>query len=76
MGAALCLLALIIFLLAQAHRGYFASVLATSSFKESPHAALTQLTTHIVLFKFKDNVASVDLKDVKDLASKATYITV
>ncbi|KAK7181564.1 hypothetical protein DPSP01_008962 [Paraphaeosphaeria sporulosa] len=64
MGAALCLLVLIIFLLAQAHEGSFASILATSSLKKSPQAALTQLTTHIVLFKFKDGVAPADLKDV------------
>ncbi|KAF2441661.1 dabb-domain-containing protein [Karstenula rhodostoma CBS 690.94] len=64
MGAALCLLVLIIFLLAKAHQGSFASIFATSSFKESPQAALTQLTTHIVLFKFKDGVASADLKDI------------
>ncbi|KAL5378741.1 hypothetical protein DPSP01_008962 [Paraphaeosphaeria sporulosa] len=74
MGAALCLLVLIIFLLAQAHEGSFASILATSSLKKSPQAALTQLTTHIVLFKFKDGVAPADLKDVKTLHLKQRRI--
>lgn len=69
MGAAMCLLLLIIFLLAQANKGSFASILTTSPLKDRPQAALTQLTTHIVLFKFKDGVASADLKDVRDLAS-------
>ncbi|KAF9738768.1 hypothetical protein PMIN06_010498 [Paraphaeosphaeria minitans] len=63
-GAAMCLLALIVFLLAQVHKGSFASILTTTSFMESPQAALTQLTTHIVLFKFKDGIASADLKDI------------
>lgn len=68
MAAALCLLGLIIFLLAQAHTYAFTSLFNASTLRHTVQAPLIPLTTHIVLFKFKDNVTPGTLKDVNDLS--------
>lgn len=64
MGAALCLLALLIFVLAHYHTSSFGTYLDASPFKTKPQTAVAPWTTHIVLFKFKDSVTSTDLKDI------------
>jgi hypothetical protein len=67
-GAAMCLLALIVFLLIH-------TIFDTPSFMGRPQVAVTQLTTHIDLFKFNDSVTFANLKDIEDLASKKSRIT-
>ncbi|KAF1976009.1 dabb-domain-containing protein [Bimuria novae-zelandiae CBS 107.79] len=63
-GAALGLLALFIFLLTHARTSTFGSILHTSSFDRNPQVAASPSTTHIVLFKFHDNVTPGNLKDI------------